>query len=220
MWPIGSNGATNYTAFGYMWANGVKLFDDNWNVVFDSPEIAAKVGEYLDFMMELTKYMPPAPVQAGWANLVGDFQTDKISHTPGTGRLIDTMNVRMPPFDNVLVRKAVNMAINKDRIVRIINGRAVPANQPLPPTMPGYVEDYEGYAFDPDKAKALLADAGLADGFETEMYVMNTDPNPRIAQAIQQDLAAIGIKVDIKSLAQANVIDAGGNGTAPMIWLA
>ena len=34
--PIGSNGATNYTAFGYMWANGVKLFDDNWNVILDS----------------------------------------------------------------------------------------------------------------------------------------------------------------------------------------
>ena len=40
----------------------------------------------------------------------------------------------------------------------------------------------------------MLAEAGLADGFETELYVMNTDPNPRIAQAIQQDLAAIGIE--------------------------
>ena len=39
---------------------------------------------------------------------------------------------------------------------------------------------------------------------------MNTDPNPRIAQAIQQDLAAIGIKAELKSLAQANVIAAGG----------
>ena len=47
---------------------------------------------------------------------------------------------------------------------------------------------------------------------------MNTDPNPRIAQAIQQDLAAVGIKAEIKSLAQANVIEAGGNGSAPMIW--
>lgn len=94
--PIGSNGATNYTAFGYMWANGVKLFDDDWNVLLDSPEIAPKVVEYLDFMAALTAYMPPAPIQADWANLVGDFQTDLISHTPGTGRLIDTMNVRMP----------------------------------------------------------------------------------------------------------------------------
>ena len=47
---------------------------------------------------------------------------------------------------------------------------------------------------------------------------MNTDPNPRIAQAIQQDLAAIGITASIQNLAQANVIEAGGAGTAPMIW--
>ncbi len=129
-----------------------------------------------------------------------------------------TMNVNTAPFDNVKVRQAVNMAINKDRIVRIINNRAVPANQPLPPSMPGYAKDYKGYPFDPEKAKALLAEAGVGDGFTTELYAMNTDPNPRIAQAIQQDLAAIGINAEIKSLAQANVIDAGGNGSAPMIW--
>ncbi len=129
-----------------------------------------------------------------------------------------TMNVTQPPFDNPAVRQAVNMAINKDRIIQIINGRAVPANQPLPPSMPGYTEGHEGYAYDPEAAKALLAEAGFADGFATELYVMNTDPNPRIAQAIQQDLAAVGIDAQIQSLAQANVIEAGGSGTAPMIW--
>ena len=130
-----------------------------------------------------------------------------------------TMNTTMPPFDNVKVRQAVNMAINKDRIVQMINNRAVPANQPLPPSMPGYAKDYKGYAYDVEKAKALLAEAGHPDGFETELFVMNTDPNPRIAQAIQQDLSAIGIKANLQSLAQANVIAAGGekNG-APMIW--
>lgn len=129
-----------------------------------------------------------------------------------------TLNVTTPPFDKVEVRQAVNMAINKDRIVQIINGRAVPANQPLPPSMPGYTQGYAGYPYDPAKAKEMLAAAGLADGFETELFVMNTDPNPRIAQAIQQDLAGIGIKATIQSLAQANVIEAGGNGSAPMIW--
>ncbi len=129
-----------------------------------------------------------------------------------------TLNVTTPPLDKLEVRQAINMAINKDRIVQIINGRAKPANQPLPPSMPGYSTDYKGYAYDVEGAKKLLADAGLADGFETELYVMNTDPNPRIAQAIQQDLSEIGIKASIKSLAQANVIEAGGAGTAPMIW--
>ena len=123
-----------------------------------------------------------------------------------------TMNTQMPPFDNVKVRQAVNMAINKDRIVQMINNRAVPANQPLPPSMPGYDTDYKGYAYDVAKAKALLAEAGHPDGFNTELFANNTDPNPRIAQAIQQDLAAIGITANIQSLAQANVIAAGGNG--------
>jgi ABC-type transport system substrate-binding protein len=84
--------------------------------------------------------------------------------------------------------------------------------------MPGYDKAYEGYAFDVAKAKAMVAEAGYGDGVTTELYAMNTDPNPRIAQAIQQDLAAIGITAEVKSLAQSVVIAAGGDGTAPMIW--
>ena len=159
--------------------------------------------------------IPPAKFQEVMSN------SDEAKHVVQGGQLQTgyiTMSVLTPPFDKVEVRRAVNMAISKDRIVQIINGRAVPANQPLPPSMPGYTKDYKGYAYDPEKARQMLADAGFPDGFETELYAMNTDPNPRIAQAIQQDLAAIGIKASIKSLAQANVIEAGGNGSAPMIW--
>ncbi|MFP5075865.1 ABC transporter substrate-binding protein [Rhizobium sp. YIM 134829] len=130
-----------------------------------------------------------------------------------------TLNTRIKPLDNVKVRQAINMAINKDRITRILNGRATPANQPLPPLMPGYDKSFTGYAFDVEKAKALLAEAGLADGFETVLYSTNTDPQPRIAQAIQQDLAAIGVKAEVRALAQGNVIAAGGTeGEAPMVW--
>jgi ABC-type transport system substrate-binding protein len=129
-----------------------------------------------------------------------------------------TMNVTTAPLDNLKVRQAINMAINKGRIVKLINNRAAVATQALPPAMPGYNPDNQGYPYDPEGAKKLLAEAGLADGFSTELYVMNVDPNPRIAQAIQQDLAAIGIKVGIQSLTQAEVISAGGAGKAPMIW--
>jgi peptide/nickel transport system substrate-binding protein/oligopeptide transport system substrate-binding protein len=130
-----------------------------------------------------------------------------------------TLNTRVKPFDNLKVRQAVNMAVNKERIVRLLNGRATPANQVLPPLMPGYDKDNAGYAYDVDKAKALLAEAGLPEGFETVLYATNTDPQPRIAQAIQQDLAAIGVKAEIRTLAQGNVIAAGGTeGEAPMIW--
>lgn len=130
-----------------------------------------------------------------------------------------TLNTKVKPFDDVKVRQAVNMAINKERITRILNGRATPANQPLPPLMPGYDKAFTGYDYDVEKAKALLAEAGHGDGFETVLYSTNTDPQPRIAQAIQQDLAAIGIKAEVRALAQANVIAAGGTeGEAPMIW--
>jgi len=130
-----------------------------------------------------------------------------------------TIKNTIKPFDDVRVRRAVNMAINKERIVRIINGRAAIANQVLPPGMPGYDASYKGYPYDTAQAKALLKEAGLAGGFSTELYVNNTDPNPRIAQAIQQDLAAVGIKASIKSLDQANVIAAGGEpDQAPLIW--
>ncbi|WP_454857227.1 ABC transporter substrate-binding protein [Rhizobium binxianense] len=130
-----------------------------------------------------------------------------------------TLNTKVMPFDNVKVRQALNMAINKERITRILNGRATAANQPLPPLMPGYDKSFTGYAYDVAKAKALLAEAGYPDGFETVLYSTNTDPQPRIAQAIQQDLAAVGVKAEVRALAQANVISAGGTeGEAPMIW--
>jgi len=128
-----------------------------------------------------------------------------------------TMNVNAPPFDNVKVRQAVNMAINKERILRLINNRGVSATQALPPSMPGYNADNKGYPYDPEAAKELLVEAGVGE-ITTELYAMNVDPNPRIAQAIQQDLAAVGIKAEIRSLAQAEVIAAGGAGKAPMIW--
>ena len=75
------------------------------------------------------------------------------------------------------------MAINKERITRILNGRATAANQILPPLMPGYDKTFTGYAYDVEKAKALLAEAGHPEGFETVLYSTNTDPQPRIAQA-------------------------------------
>ena len=141
-------------------------------------------------------------LQRGEVDILGDgippAQFLQVKADPGDASIVEggqlhtgyvTMNVNVPPFDDVKVRQAVNMAINKDRIVQIINNRAVPANQPLPPSMPGYAKDYEGYPYDPEGAKKLLAEAGHPDGFETELFVYNTDPNPRIAQAIQQDLA-------------------------------
>jgi len=156
---------------------------------------------------EFTKVMNDAKLRALVA--VGDqLQTGYV-----------TINTQVKPFTDVRVRRAVNMAIDKQRIIRIINNRAVPAVQVLPPLMPGYDKEYKGYVFDVAQAKKLLAEAGYPSGFSTVLYANNTDPNPRIAQAIQQDLAAIGIKAELKTLAQSTVIEAGGTkGQAPLLW--
>ena len=145
-----------------------------------------------------------------WKDLV--IVTDQLN----TGYV--TMNVNIKPFDNVAVRQAVNMAINKQRIVQIINNRAVPANQPLHRRCRAMTKAW-GYAYDVEGAKAKLKEAGLEDGFETELHTSSTDPQPRIAQAIQQDLAAIGIKAYTIQSRINNVIAAGGKKDgAPMIW--
>lgn len=129
-----------------------------------------------------------------------------------------TINVEMEPFTDVRVRQALNMAINKDRIVRIVNNRAVPANQILPPLFESYASDYQGYAYDPEAARALLAEAGFPDGFDTVLYAYNVAPNDRIAQAIQADLAEIGVNAELRTQAQSTVIEAGGAGQAPLLW--
>jgi peptide/nickel transport system substrate-binding protein/oligopeptide transport system substrate-binding protein len=79
------------------------------------------------------------------------------------------------------VRQAINMAINKDRIVRIINNAALWPR--LPPAMPGYDTAEKGY-LSIGGAKKLLTEAG-PDSFDPA-YTMNVDPNPRIAQAVSK----------------------------------
>ncbi|THF87014.1 ABC transporter substrate-binding protein [Deinococcus sp. KSM4-11] len=130
-----------------------------------------------------------------------------------------SINTQMNELKDVRVRQAINHAVDKTKIIRIINGRGEVARGVLPPLMPGYDKTAKGYDYSPDKAKALLKAAGLASGFSTTLYTNSTDPNPRIAQSIQQDLAQVGIKVEIKSQAQGTVIEAAGSrNTAPLVW--
>jgi peptide/nickel transport system substrate-binding protein/oligopeptide transport system substrate-binding protein len=222
--PVGS-GAFKFTS----WTLGQKLVLDK-NPDYYTAGVP-KVGQ-INFEVGIDPTVALQRLKNGEVDILGDSipAADYIAESGDSknkDRIVEggqlqtgyvTLNVKMKPFDNVKVRQAINHAIDKDRITQIINGRAVAANQPLPPSMPGYDKNYKGFEYNVAGAKALLAEAGLAAGFSTELWTSNTDPNPRIAQSIQQDLAAIGIKVAIKSLAQANVIEAGSNGKAPMVW--
>ena len=130
-----------------------------------------------------------------------------------------TMNTQLSPFNDVRVRKAINMAIDKKRAVQVINGRGTPANQILPPNMPGYDRSYKGYEHDPDRARSLLKEAGFPNGFKTELYAINTAPEPKLAQEFQADLKKIGVDAELRLLSQGQVIAiAGTPRKAPMVW--
>ena len=94
--PISSSSATNYLTFGYMWAQGSKVFDDNWNVVLDQGDVKKATMEYLDFFAQLTDHMPTGIAQAAWGPGLRGFRSGQLSHAPGTGRAIDVIRTKDP----------------------------------------------------------------------------------------------------------------------------
>jgi dipeptide transport system substrate-binding protein len=114
-------------------------------------------------------------------------------------------NVTKKPFDDVRVRKAVNMAINKKAILDgVFLGTGIPAKNPIPPSMSAYNDAIKDDPYDPEAAKKLLAQAGYPDGFQTDLWAMPVqrpyNPNAkRIAELMQADLAKVGVKAEIKS---------------------
>ena len=114
-------------------------------------------------------------------------------------------NTTKKPFDDVRVRKALNMAINKQAIIDAVYLSAgVAAKNPIPPSMWSYNNAVKDDPYDPEAAKKLLAEAGFPNGFETDLWAMPVqrpyNPNAkRIAELMQADLAKIGVKAEIKT---------------------
>ena len=96
VFPIASNGATNWTSFAFMWGEGVRLIGEKWNVTLDSPENTDRVSRYLDLYAELYKTMPPNMNAVSYAQLLGLFATDKVAHSAYSGRLVETLEARAP----------------------------------------------------------------------------------------------------------------------------
>lgn len=163
--------------------------------------------------------MGDPPPGADWARISSDpAWENRLERQPQVSTVYIAINTTAPPFDNLQVRQALNHAIDKQRIIQLLNGRGTVANQVLPPLMPGYDPDYQGYEYDPEKAKSLLAEAGYADGFETSIECIAVDPQPKLCESFQQDLANIGIDLTINTLAAPNVIEDAGNGRTPLTW--
>ena len=114
-------------------------------------------------------------------------------------------NTEKKPFDDPKVRMALTMAIDRDAIIdAVYQGAGTKAKNPIPPTMWSYDDAVKAIPYDVDGAKKLMAEAGHADGFSTDIWAMPVqrpyNPNGRrMAEMIQADWAKIGVKAEIVS---------------------
>ncbi|WP_439142310.1 ABC transporter substrate-binding protein [Planktotalea sp.] len=114
------------------------------------------------------------------------------------GETILSTNNKMPPFDNVKVRQAVAHAIDRQAIIDgAMFGYGTPIGTHFAPHNPDYVDLTSGSMHDPAKAKALLAEAGMPDGFETTLHLPPPSYARRGGEIIAAQLAQVGIKAEI-----------------------
>jgi ABC-type transport system substrate-binding protein len=125
------------------------------------------------------------------------------------------MNVTVKPFDDVRVRRALNYAVDKGHITKLLNGSAVPAHGMLPPGVLGRDDTLAPYPHDPAKARALLREAGYPDGFAITYVTLADEEAEKLAVSLQHDLAEVGVRVEISLMALPTYSTAVGKPDGP-----
>ena len=113
------------------------------------------------------------------------------------------------PFSDRRVRQAANYAVDKVNIVQnLLNGNGFPAGQAATRQTFGYNPDVVAYPYDPDKARALLAEAGFPNGFKmaVELLPGNFPADSDIYQQVAQDLGKVGIDVEVRAITFADFL--------------
>lgn len=207
----------------------IEKFEDYWQegfpkldrVVFRAiPDNSARLNALLTGEIDLADGVNPSD----GASIEGDAALQLFERPSMNVGYLGLTNTR-PPFDNVLVRQAMNHAIDKQAIVdAFFEDRAEVAVNPMPPSISGYNDQIEGYDYDPERAKELLAEAGLPDGFEMELWAMPV-PRPympdgmKVAEVMQKNLADVGITAEIVSFEWATYLEKARNGEADAFML-
>ena len=127
----------------------------------------------------------------------------KVIHAPGLNVAYWAFNNQKPPFDKKEVRQALSMAIDRDAIIKdVYLGAGEKAKTLIPPTMWSYDDKIVDYPYDPEKAKAMLAAAGVKTPLDIDLWYMPVqrpyNPNgKRIGEMMQADLAKIGVNAKL-----------------------
>lgn len=160
-----------------------------------------------------------AAVLAGDIDLMPNIPGDAVAQIKNDGRFvlaegttegetILAMNNSKKPFDDIRVRRAVAHAIDRKALIDgANNGYGTPIGSHFAPHNPAYVDLTDTYPHDVAKAKALLAEAGLADGFEATLAVPPPPYARRGSEVIAAQLGAVGIRVKIENMEWAQWLD-------------
>lgn len=186
-----------YRAFEDYWGDRPKI---DTLVFAITPDAAVAYAKLLAGECHLIPY----PNAADLAGMKEDPKL-KVMSKPGLNVGYLGFNTEKEPFTDKRVRQALNMAINKPSIIEaVFLGTGQVAKNPIPPIMWSYNDAVEDYPYDPQAAKALLAEAGYKDGFKTDIWAMPVqrpyNPNARrMAEMIQSDWKAVGVDANVVS---------------------
>jgi dipeptide transport system substrate-binding protein len=186
-----------YKAFPEYWGGKAKIDDLVYSITPDASVRWAKLQKNECHVMP---YPNPADLDA-----IRKDPNVQIVEQAGLNVGYLAFQTTKKPFDDVRVRKAISMAIDKKAIIDAVYlSSGVAAKNPIPPSLWSYNDTVKDDPFDPAAAKRLLAEAGYPNGMETDLWAMPVqrpyNPNAkRIAELMQADLAKIGVKAEIKS---------------------
>ena len=187
-----------YKAFAAYWGGKAKIDDLIFAI---TPDASVRWAKLQKGECHVMPYPNPADLDA-----IRKDPNITVLEQPGLNVGYLAYNTTKKPFDDVRVRKALNMAIDKKAIISAVYlGTGIAATNPIPPGQWSYNKAVKDDAFDPAAAKKLLAAAGYPNGFTTDLWAMPVqrpyNPNAkRIAELMQADLAKVGVKAEIKSI--------------------
>ena len=165
------------------------------------PENGARIAMLQTGEAQFIYPMPPEMIKAVQAN--ADIT---LVDAPSIIERYVALNVTKKPFDDLRVRQALNYAVDKVAYGKIVwSGYEDLPDSPIPPKLGFYVKQ-GNWPQDVAKAKALLAEAGYPNGFETEVWANTTTIQVRTMQFLQQQMAAIGVKLTVTPL-EAGLLD-------------
>jgi glutathione transport system substrate-binding protein len=177
----------------HYWSPGLPHLDGI--TIRSAPENGARIALLRSGEAQFVFPLPPE-----MAPLVEHDPRTVVEKTPSIVIHYVAINTRKKPFDDVRVRRALNYAIDKTAFIRVAySGYATPQDAPVAPGIAFYARQGV-WPYDPAKAKQLLAEAGYPDGFSTEIWTFNNTINTRAVQVLQQQLAAVGVKVNVVPL--------------------